>query len=387
VGAARQTRRATAEQLESIAERVLGDAGDDRSRDLVEVVRRVRASDQDDLEAARKRTADRRADAHLGEQAGNREAPHARVSQERLQVGPVEAVVPALSQHRLADSGRCSGVNRPAVSARLVERARFAVVLKMDDERHGVARRGEQFADSRHGLGGGRDSGVTGQEVHLRVDDEQLGDWCRARLHVSHDTRAGSGKWGLDPMADAAGTRHAPHSRFTTAASTRSKGATLDETLITKAGLQRATEHLERLKTVGRREIAERIRDAIATETNVAESGAYLEARKDQTLLEQRIAVLEQRLGTARIAEPDVANGVVDVGERVRLHDLDTDEQLQFELVGSLESDPSAGLISAESPVGRALLGRRKGEIAVAAAPQGNVRFRILDIEVPPAAA
>jgi transcription elongation factor GreA len=197
----------------------------------------------------------------------------------------------------------------------------------------------------------------------------------------------GSGKWGLDPMADTAGTRHAPHSRFTTAASRRSKGATLDETLITKAGLERATETLERLKTVGRREIAERIRDAIATETNVAENGAYLEARKDQTLLEQRIAVLEQRLGSARIAERDVANGVVDVGERVRLHDLDTDEHVQFELVGSLESDPSAGRISAESPVGHALLGRRKGEVAVAAAPKGKVRFRILDIDVPPAAA
>jgi transcription elongation factor GreA len=161
----------------------------------------------------------------------------------------------------------------------------------------------------------------------------------------------------------------------------------LDETLITKAGLERATEHLERLKTVGRREIAELIREAIATETNVAESGAYLEARKDQTLLEHRIALLEHRLGVARIAEPDAANGVVDVGERVRLRDLDTGEQLHVEVVGSLESDPAAGRISAVSPVGRALLGRRKGEVAVAAAPKGAVRLRILDIEVPPTAA
>ena len=161
----------------------------------------------------------------------------------------------------------------------------------------------------------------------------------------------------------------------------------MDETLITKAGLERAIESLEHLKTVRRREIAERIREAVANETNVAENAAYLEARKDQTLLERRIALLEQRLGAARIAEPDEANGVVDVGEQVRLRDLDTGEQLRFEVVGSLESDPAAGRISAVSPVGRALLGRRKGEVAVAAAPKGTVRFRILDIEVPPTTA
>jgi transcription elongation factor GreA len=156
---------------------------------------------------------------------------------------------------------------------------------------------------------------------------------------------------------------------------------------MTKAGLERATANLEHLKTVGRREIAERIRQAVATEANAAENADYFDVRKDRALLEQRIALLEQRLDSARIAEPDGSNGVVDVGERVRLHDLDTGEQIQFELVGSLEADPAAGRISAESPVGRALLGRHRGEVAVAAAPKGNVRFRILEIEGPPAAA
>jgi transcription elongation factor GreA len=165
------------------------------------------------------------------------------------------------------------------------------------------------------------------------------------------------------------------------------EGGTLNETLITRTGLVRATETLEHLKTVGRREIAERIRHAVRNETNVAENSDYLEAREHQALLERRIARLEERLASARVAEPDGANGMVDVGERVRLHDLDTGEQVEYQVVGSLESDPAAGRISAESPVGRALLGRRKGEVAVAAVPTGNVRFKILEIASPAAAA
>jgi transcription elongation factor GreA len=187
-------------------------------------------------------------------------------------------------------------------------------------------------------------------------------------------------------MVASVGTRHPSDSRFTTAAS-QAKGATLDESLMTKAGLERATENLEHLRTVGRREIAERIRHAMTTETSAAENSDYFDARHDQALLERKIALLEHRLEGARVAEPDGSNGVVEVGERVRLRDLDTGEQIQFELVGSLESDPTAGRISVQSPVGRALVGRREGEVAVAAAPKGHVRFRILEIEGPPAAA
>jgi transcription elongation factor GreA len=161
----------------------------------------------------------------------------------------------------------------------------------------------------------------------------------------------------------------------------------LNENVFTQNGFVRATEQLEQLKAVGRRAVAERIRDALLTETNASENADYLDAREEQTRLERRIAQLEQRLSGARIVEPNGSNGVIDVGERVRIRDLDTDERVEYELVGSLESDPAAGRISAQSPVGRALLGRRKGEVAVAVFPKGKLRLKILEIEMPGAPA
>jgi transcription elongation factor GreA len=153
--------------------------------------------------------------------------------------------------------------------------------------------------------------------------------------------------------------------------------------VITRAGFAQAVEQLEQLKTVGRREVAGRIRLALAAETNPAESAEYHDARDEQARLEQKIVKLERRLAHAEILEPDAGNGVADVGERVRLRDLETDEMAEYDLVGSLESDPESGRISVTSPVGRALLGRRAGEITVAHAPGGPRRFEILTIATP----
>jgi transcription elongation factor GreA len=160
-----------------------------------------------------------------------------------------------------------------------------------------------------------------------------------------------------------------------------SSGGSMNERLITAAGLARLRDELERLRTSGRSEIAERLRHAVSTEADPSTNADYLEAREEQARLEARIARLEDRLATARLVEPDDANGTVDIGERVRLRDLDTGSKVEYELVGSFEGDPAAGRISAESPVGRALIGRRAGEIAVAQAPKGEVRFRIVAIE------
>jgi transcription elongation factor GreA len=155
----------------------------------------------------------------------------------------------------------------------------------------------------------------------------------------------------------------------------------MKETLITVDGFARLCEDLERLKTTGRSEMTARIRHAVSTDADASANADYLAAREEQALLEARIARLEERLTEARVVEPDAANGVVDLGERVRLRDLDTGARHEYELVGSLEADPAAGRISAESPLGRALIGRRRGEVALVDAPKGPVRFRILGIE------
>jgi transcription elongation factor GreA len=158
------------------------------------------------------------------------------------------------------------------------------------------------------------------------------------------------------------------------------------ETLITPAGLVRLSDELERLRTAGRRAVTERIRASISTDADATANADYQAAREEQGLLEARIALLEQRLADAVVAQPDATNDVVDLGERVRLHDLETDARLEYELVGSLEADPTDGRISAESPLGRALIGRRKGEVAAFRAPRGRRRLRIVTVTQPGAA-
>jgi transcription elongation factor GreA len=154
----------------------------------------------------------------------------------------------------------------------------------------------------------------------------------------------------------------------------------VDETVITRAGLARLSEELERLTGEGRREIAERLKRAVANETNHAENADYLAVREDQVLLERRIAQLEDRLLSAQLTDPDPHNGRVDVGERVRLRALDSGKRLEVELVGRLEADPSSGRISIASPLGRALLGLRHGEIADVDAPRGRLRYKIVAV-------
>ena len=153
------------------------------------------------------------------------------------------------------------------------------------------------------------------------------------------------------------------------------------EALITPDGLARLTEEFEHLCHIGRRQVAERIRHAVSTDANAVENADYHDAREEQALLERRIAILQERIASAQLVEPDPSNGSVDVGEWVRLRDLDTGEKVEVELVGSFEGDPFEGRISVASPLGEALLGRRLGEVAIVEAPKGRVRFKILGID------
>ncbi len=161
----------------------------------------------------------------------------------------------------------------------------------------------------------------------------------------------------------------------------------MNELLITPAGLARLEAELDRLRTEGRRHAAERLSHAAAAEADVTESADYRVAREEKDRLEARIVQLEQRLAETEVAEADDANGVIDLGERVRLRDLDTGMRIEYEVVGTLEADLPAGRISAVSPLGGALLGRRCGDVVLVDAPGGVWRFKILEIERAHAAA
>jgi transcription elongation factor GreA len=154
----------------------------------------------------------------------------------------------------------------------------------------------------------------------------------------------------------------------------------MNELLITPSGLRRLAAELDRLKTTERRASAERLKHAAETDCDRAANADFLSAREEHALLEAKIARLERRLAASEVAEADAGNGVVDLGERVRLRNLDTGARMELELVGAFETDLHAGRISAASPLGRAVLGRRKGEIAVVDAPRGTTRYKITSI-------
>ena len=94
------------------------------------------------------------------------------------------------------------------------------------------------------------------------------------------------------------------------------------------------------------------------------------------------IAMLEERLANARVIEADeIKSDVVGIGSRVRLKDMDANETIEYTIVGSAEANPSENRLSNESPVGKAILGHKKGEIVEVAAPRGSLKFKIMDIK------
>jgi transcription elongation factor GreA len=161
----------------------------------------------------------------------------------------------------------------------------------------------------------------------------------------------------------------------------------MDDLVITREGFDRLYEQLERLKGEERRRMAGRLRQAAATEANLAHNTEYLDAREEKLRLERHISLLRERLRAARVVKPCLGNGRVDPGERVRVREVGSGRPLDLELVGQLEVDVAAGRISVASPLGQALVGLRKGEIASVDAPRGRFAFEVLAVELPASAA
>ena len=155
----------------------------------------------------------------------------------------------------------------------------------------------------------------------------------------------------------------------------------MHEVLLTAEGHGRLERELEHLLTVERAAVAARLKDAVESDGDLVGNGDYLDAKDEQALVEQRIVLLTERLACARVIDaPTNNNGVVTLGARVRLRDLGTNETVEYQIVGSIEGDPSELRISNESPVGRTVLGRGKGEEIAVEVPSGTLRFEILDV-------
>lgn len=152
------------------------------------------------------------------------------------------------------------------------------------------------------------------------------------------------------------------------------------EVILTPSGLKKLEEELEYLKSVKRREVAERIKIAISY-GDISENSEYEDAKNEQAFIEGRIITLEKMLRNAKIINEDEVNtDVVSIGSTVKLKDIEFNETVEYTIVGSAESDPMANLISNESPVGKALLGKQIGATVDVAVPAGVIKYEILDI-------
>jgi transcription elongation factor GreA len=154
------------------------------------------------------------------------------------------------------------------------------------------------------------------------------------------------------------------------------------EVVLTPEGFERLKAEIELLRTEKRREVAERIKEAREF-GDISENAEYDHAKNEQAMLEARISQLEEKLRTATVVDENaIEKDVVSVGSKVRVKDQKSGQSLAYQIVGSAEADPAESKLSNESPVGQALLGRKRGEVVTVPVPRGpNRKLKITKIE------
>ena len=151
------------------------------------------------------------------------------------------------------------------------------------------------------------------------------------------------------------------------------------EVVLTREGFEKLKAEIEDLSTVRRREVAERIKEAREF-GDISENSEYDDAKNEQAMLEAKIAQLEERLRDATVIDADdVSTDVVALGSMVTIET--PAGKATYQLVGSAESDPDENRLSNESPVGRAILGRKKGETVDVVTPGGSIKVKIVTIK------
>ena len=155
-----------------------------------------------------------------------------------------------------------------------------------------------------------------------------------------------------------------------------------DQTLVTKEGLKKLKDELEHLKTVRRAEVAQRLREAISY-GDLSENSEYEEAKNEQAFVEGRILELEGKIKNAKIIadKKESKHKEVEIGCTVMLQNItDGDDAERYTIVGSTEADPLDHKISNESPIGKAVLGRLKGERVEIQSPSGVIEYEIVSV-------
>ena len=149
---------------------------------------------------------------------------------------------------------------------------------------------------------------------------------------------------------------------------------------LTADGLKQLEDELEYLKTKKRKEVSEKIKVALGF-GDLSENSEYDEAKNEQAQVEARIVTVENMLKNAVvISEADRDTSKIEIGAKVKLLDVEFDEEITYKIVGSTEADPDGGKLSDESPLGIALLGRGSGETVDVEAPAGIIQYKILEI-------
>ena len=148
---------------------------------------------------------------------------------------------------------------------------------------------------------------------------------------------------------------------------------------LTAQGKTKLEEELHHLRTVRRVEVAEAIKSA-KEEGDLSENSAYDEAKSAQGFLEGRIQMLEAQLRDAVLIEHNGASGVIELGSLVTVREEGETEKETYTIVGSAEADPMGGLISNESPIGSALIGKKKGDKIAVKTPGGEITLKVMKI-------
>lgn len=156
--------------------------------------------------------------------------------------------------------------------------------------------------------------------------------------------------------------------------------AEVKETLLTEEGLKKLEEELNHFKSVRRIEVAARIKTAIEY-GDISENSEYDDAKNEQAFIEGHIIELENKINTAKIIDKGTAKNTVNVGSTVKLKDIESGEEVEYTIVGSSEADPFNDRISNESPVGSAILGKKKNAKVEVTTPGGVVSYKILSIK------